>query len=302
MTDITNSSNTFSGKTAVALGIFDGVHKGHREIISAALKYKSRNLSPAVFTFNVESVVSKHGRSYEFIYSEAQKKEILQSLGIEYIYSPEEGLLRSMSGEDFAREILAGKLSAKAVICGENFRFGRGAACGAEQLLEFGIKYGFEVEVVKLLENDKGVISSESVRQLLREGKVSGLDRILGEGYFIDSIVVVGNRLGRTLDFPTINQNFLKGQLVPRKGVYSSFAVVDAKVYRAVTNIGSKPTVEKKIKPLAETHILDYSGDLYGRKIKVTLDGFIRDEMKFSSLEELKKQIGADIALVKSKA
>ncbi|MGN0621843.1 MAG: riboflavin kinase, partial [Porcipelethomonas sp.] len=252
-----------------------------------------------VFTFDVESIGTKHGRSYEYIYSESQKHEILDEMGIRYIYAPGAGELQDMSGEEFARKILCGVFNAGAVVCGENFRFGKGASCGADELAAFGEKYGFEVRVINLLKMGGTVVSSEGVRSMLREGRVSELSASWGITYFVDSVVSEGNKIGRTLDFPTINQHFEARRVVPRKGVYRSRAYVDGKVYDAVTNVGTKPTVEKKATPLAETHILDFCGDLYGRRIKVELLDFIRDEMKFSSLEELKKQVFADIDAVR---
>ena len=111
-----------------------------------------------------------------------------------------------------------------------------------------------------------------------------------------------GNRIGRTLDFPTINQQFGEKQLVPKRGVYSTVTLIDNKTYRSITNIGVKPTVEKDIKPLAETHILDFSGNLYGKEIEVRFNKFIRDEKKFSSLDELKIQIKKDIEYVRKQS
>lgn len=303
MTNITDSGEIMKSKSAVALGIFDGVHIGHREIISAALEYKKSNLSPVVFTFNVESIEIKHGRKYEYIYDDRQKHEILDSLGVEYIFSPDAEQLKNMSGEEFSEKILAERLNAEAVICGENFRFGKNAVCGADELIRFGEKFGFEVKVVELLRRDGKIISSEAVRNMLVEGKIPELRENWGIRYFINSVVKEGNRIGSTvLSFPTVNQHFSENQLVPRKGVYCSVTEIGGVEYCSITNVGYRPTVADGAAPLAETHILDYSGDLYGKRVKVTLLYFIRDEMKFESLEDLKKQIDADIASVRKRS
>ncbi len=279
-------------KKAVAMGLFDGVHDGHRLVLDEALSYKF--MTPAVFTFNTESVKIKHGRPFEYIYPNAYKLNLLNILGFEYIFSPDFDELRNMDGEAFAENILCGKMNAGAVICGENFRFGRNAACGAQELTRFGKKYGFEVKIIQL-GND--AFSSEKFRALLRDGNTEELYRRKCP-YSICSEVVEGNRIGRTINFPTINQSFADRQLIPRKGVYATTTVIDGCLRHSITNIGVKPTVGDNIKPLAETHILDYDGNLYGRTIKVEFHKFIRSEKKFSSVDELKKQISNDIACV----
>ena len=149
---------------AVALGIFDGVHLGHRKIIGKAVEYANTGLAPAAFTFNTESVGKKHGKEYEFIYSDSQKRKILEGLGIKYIYSPAVGEIQNMTGEEFASNVLVKMFKAKIVICGENFRFGKGAACGVKELEDFGKKYGFEVCVCGLVKKNGTDISSELIR------------------------------------------------------------------------------------------------------------------------------------------
>lgn len=283
-------------KTVVALGLFDGMHRGHKQIIAEMLKYCDKGYASAVFTFNTESVRFKHGKPFEYISTNEQKLRTLEFIGIDYIMCPDFDDMKELTGEEFALEILCKQLNATAVACGENFRFGKNASCGTEELKKFGKKYGFEVIVTELVSDG---FSSEKYRALLREGRVNDSYILGGAGYSLYAEVVAGNRLGRTLDFPTINQNFAEGQLVPKRGVYHTGTVINGVVYDSITNVGVKPTVEKDIKPLAETHILDYSGDLYGKKLEVLFYSFIRDEMKFGSVEELKKQVMADIDCVR---
>lgn len=297
MTVITEKS--IGEPTAAALGIFDGVHSGHKLIIRKAVGCSENGLAPAVFTFNVESIAQKHGKEYEYIFSESYKHKILENMGVKYIYSPEMAEMCHMNGEEFARRILAEKMNAKTVVCGKNFRFGKNAAWGVTDLCKFGKKYGFEVIAENLSGENGSAYSSEYYRTMLREGQVHKL-YTLGMGkYAVYSKVVNGNRIGRTLDFPTINQQFGEKQLVPKRGVYSTVTLIGNKTYDSITNIGVKPTVERDIKPLAETHILDFSGDLYGKEIEVRFNKFIRDEKKFSSLDELKIQIKKDIEYVR---
>lgn len=298
MIDITGRS--LKCKTAVALGIFDGVHCGHRKIISTTVKYSKDGLTPAVFTFSAEGIPQKHGRPYEYIYSNRQKFEIIDQIGAEYIYSPNIDDVFHMSGEEFAEKILVGSMNARMVVCGENFRFGRGAACGVCELMSFGRRLGFEVSVCCMERKNGNEVSSDAIRRLLKNGKVSEAGELLGQLYYINSEVTVGNKIGRTLDFPTINQLYGEKQLVPRKGVYRTLTLIDGKTYNSITNVGVKPTIEKNTAPLAETHILDYSGNLYGKIIEVRFLRFVRDEKKFSSVEELKNQVHADIARVRA--
>lgn len=288
MTEIT-VNDRISEKTAVALGIFDGLHHGHRAVLSEALSMES----PAVFTFRTESIKRKHGKPFEYIFTNSRKLELLAGMGVKYVFSPDFDDVKSMSGEEFVSEILVKKMNAGLVVCGENFRFGKAAKCGADELLQFGIKYGFEVKIIGL-----DGFSSEKYRRLLREGNVEELYKN-SDAYILSAEVATGNQIGRTIDFPTINQPFAENQLVPRFGVYYTTALVGGRIYPSVTNVGVKPTVEENIKPLAETHILGFSGDLYGRCVDVAFRRFIRNEKKFASVEELKIQIDADADYVR---
>lgn len=285
-------------KTAVALGLFDGIHRGHRLILNKALSYKE--YTPAVFTFNTQSIKFKHSKPFEYIYPNSRKLEIIRNMNFDYIESPDFDTLRNLDGESFAKYILAEKMNSGVVVCGENFRFGKNASCDTDDLIRFGRKYNFKTEVIKLAENSGNVpVSSGIIRELLKQGRISELSE-LGFCYTIKNTVAEGNKIGRTIDFPTINQNFYDGQLVLKYGVYCSETIIDNISYVSVTNIGVKPTVEDNIKPLAETHILGYCGNLYGTSPEVRIKDFVRSEKKFSSVDELKVQIAEDIKYIKT--
>ena len=290
-----NNNTRYDKKTSVALGIFDGVHLGHRAILKLAKKYSSDDTAFGVFTFKSSSVEKKHGEDYSYIYTDRQKEELLESLGTEVIFTPKIRELMDMSGKDFAGYILKEKFNAAYVICGERFRFGKGAGCGADELEEFGRIYGFEVKRCPTVLDGSGKISSAAIKEHLKSGEIPYANKLLGKKYFIESTVKEGNRIGRTISFPTANQLFEKRQVIPAIGCYASVCTVDGKKFPAVTNIGVKPTVEKNIMPLAETHILGFEGDIYGKMIKTELSAFIRAERKFSSLEALKQQIKKDV-------
>ena len=283
-------------KTAVALGLFDGVHLGHRAVIDAAAAQRENGLTASVFTFEPECVLRKSGGSSGFIYTKTEKEILLcEQIGVDDSISPAFESLCGLTGEEFAQEILCRQMGAAHVCCGDDFRFGKNAACGAQELMEFGKRFGFEVEVVGAVEYGGSVVSSSRIRELLLKGDIASANELLGSAYFVNANVTDGNHIGRTIDFPTINQDFAEGQLVPRYGVYSTLTNVGGKVLPSVTNVGVKPTIEGVRRPLVETHIIGYSGDLYGKNVDVCFKSFIRPETKFGSLDELKAQIKSDI-------
>lgn len=284
-----------NNKTAVALGMFDGVHLGHRAVLRAAFEQKKHGLTPCAFTFPPESTANKGAAGY--IYSESEKSLLLsRDCGIERVLSPRFEDICGMDGEAFAGEVLFGEMNAAFVCCGRDFRFGRGASCGVDELRSFGERYGFTVQTVEDVYCGGERVSSTAVRQLLLAGDIDRANAMLGKPYIIAKSVSRGAQLGRTIGFPTANQLFGEGQLVPEYGVYASRAHVNGKTYPSITDIGMKPTVKYGGAPLAETYIHGFSGDLYGSPLMVELCGFIRPEMKFGSLDELKGQINADIA------
>ena len=299
MTDITAHGKNSVCETAVALGIFDGIHKGHRAVLERTKEAGSLKLAPAVFTFNTQSIRTKHDEPYQFIMSDKEKLQMLDETGMEYVCSPDFEILKEMSAEDFVRLVLIEKMKAKAVVCGPEFRFGKGAGCGCSELRQFGKKYGFEVLLVEPFIIDNIPVSSSYIKELIKNGDVAKAEEFLGRRPSVFGEVIHGNEIGRTIDFPTINQAFYENQVIPKFGVYVSETLVSGKSFRSVTNIGVKPTVENNGKPVCETHLLDFSGDLYGSTVRVTLLEYIRGECRFGSLDELKEQIGKDICAAK---
>lgn len=287
-------------KRAVALGLFDGVHCGHRAVLDLALSQKENGLIPAVFTFNPVAVLRKQSGQDGYIYTYSNKCDILENFGFTGdICSSDFEELCGLSGEEFAENILVKNMNAGIVCCGNDFRFGKNASCEVEDLRHFGKRYGFEVQTAEPVKINDIIVSSGEIRRCLVNGEVEMANALLGEPYKMCGDVVHGNEIGRTINFPTINQNYHDGQLVPKHGVYYTTTYIDDKKYKSITNIGVKPTIAGKRTPLAETHVLDFSGDLYNRNIEVEFHKFIRPEMKFSSVDELRKQISRDIAVVR---
>lgn len=284
--------------TSAALGIFDGVHRGHRAVIGQAVKNAAENgYIPVVCTFKTATVNTK-GESYKPIYSDSTKCALLEREGAQYVYMPDFSQIRDMSAEDFAKNILMDKLSAKTVVCGRDFRFGKNAACGVNELAKICKELDMELIIAEDVSEKGEKISSAQIRRLIAEGNISVANRLLGHHYAVTGEVIKGNQIGRTMDFPTANQRLDGGFVLPRFGVYASYAELDGITYRGITNIGVKPTVESDGTVLAETHFPFYSGDLYGKNITVRIMGFVRPERKFGSVDELKKQIAEDLRSV----
>lgn len=301
MDNLTGSNQTPDRASAVALGLFDGLHLGHQAVIHQAVDFIPQGLAPAVFTFETDTVTTKGegGSGVDVILAADLKHEFLDKLGVQYLYSPDFLNFKHLTGREFVRLVLHDKLRARYVVCGEDFRFGRGGSCGLDELREMGAPYGMEVVVVPPAYIGGEVVSSTRIRRHIKAGEMEEANRLLGYDFTLRLPVQHGNQLGRTLNFPTINQLLPQRQVVPRFGVYSSHTLVEGKAYHSVTNVGIKPTVGGESWPLAETFLLDFQGDLYGQNIQVKLHSFLRPEQRFSGLEELAAQMGRDIESVR---
>ena len=285
---------------AIALGIFDGVHLGHKKVIEKSLEYKKQGLKSGVFTFSVEDMRFKQGRELHYIIDNQSKMDIITSMGVDLILCPKFKEVHNMNGNDFAKDVLANKMNAKVVICGKRFRFGKDAYWDINDLKSFGSTYGFKVEVLDNVVSESNIISSSTIRALIQSGDIKTANTLLGYRYFINKEVIHGNEIGRTINVPTINQSFGDRQVIAKFGVYSSITIVDGIEYKSMTNIGVKPTITDIHTPLAETHIIGFQGNLYGKTIKVKLLDYVRPEKKFSSIEDLKSAIYHDIKVCSS--
>lgn len=284
MQNITNGE-----RTAVSLGIFDGVHIGHRAVLNSAEK---SGLKTAVFTFLSETVTTKGNKGV--IYTDNRKLEILKRLGVEYVLSPAFSDFKDMSAEDFIKKILVGSFNAAEVFCGEDFRFGKGAEAGVSELSKLCLKYGIKLNVTPPVMYKGQAVSSTRIKSALVNGDILSANEMLYEKFGYFEKIIHGNKIGRTLNFPTINQVIPEKTVLPKFGVYLTEIEISGVMYKGVSNVGVKPTVGNK-EPLIETHILNYSGNLYGESLNVKLVKFLREEKKFASLDELKRQVDFDI-------
>ena len=297
MTDVTAAG--CNAPSAVALGFFDGLHLGHIEVIKQAMSAADRDgLKSVIFTFNNNTMLPKFTTRRNIISYEL-KRERLDKIGVALRAAPDFATVRNLSPSEFVNEILVKGLKAKYVTCGYDFRFGKGGAADAEELSRLcGLK-GVRVEVVPAVKLDGQTVSSTAIRELIGRGEVAEANRMLGYELTYDLVVLQGNKIGREMGFRTINQAIPEGNVMPRLGVYKSWAQIDGRNYPAVTNIGYKPTIalregEKERTPQMETHIIGFDGDLYGVRARVVLREFIREERRYADLDELKAQLEKD--------
>lgn len=282
--------------TAVALGNFDGVHKGHQRLIASCVKFaNSHGLTPVVFTFRTHPRNRIPGMKPVLSILRPEKKDaIIESLGTEILVDvPFDDEIMTMPTEDFARRILAEKLGAKAAFCGFNYHFGHMAKGDAALLAQYGKELGFAVHEMKPYKIEGNVVSSTLIRTLIASGRVDRCEAYMGRHYEIEGEVVVGNKLGRKLGFPTSNLNIDETMVTPPNGVYATNCIYNGVRYPSITNVGVRPTVGGGKKNV-ETHIFDFDRILYGKWITVEFLEKTRDEVKFDSVEDLSEQIIRD--------
>lgn len=286
--------------TAVALGNFDGVHKGHCDLIQKMLNYSHcNNLTSSVLLFENHTKTVLAGKGPKIITSIDQKFDIFQNLKIEVVYKMKFDVdVMKLLPEQFVKDILVDKLNVKAVVIGFDYRFGYKASGDASLLKELGTKYNFKVIIVDPIYIDNELVSSTRIRNLLLEGNIIESNKLLGRKYSIIGKVVPGKQLGNKLGFPTANLEPTDDYLIPKHGVYITNTIVNNKSYLSATSVGRNPTFKNDGLKI-ESHIIDFSEDIYGQIIKLEFIQYLREEMKFKNLEQLKDQVLEDIDKVK---
>lgn len=287
--------------SAVALGKFEGIHRGHQLLLSEIKEQKKNQLQSVVFTFDMPPSSALTGdHTYQQLFSKEERHLILERMGmdvlIEYPFTRE---FASLSPEEFVRDILVGKTGAKVVVVGTDFRFGKKRSGGIDDLKHLSDALGYKLIVKEKLQENHADISSSRIRELLEKGKMEEVLGLLGRPYSVTGTVVHGKALGRTIQIPTVNQLVDHNKLTPPDGVYVSGIRIGEEYFYGITNVGVKPTVESdKIKGV-ETYIFDFDRDVYGKSIEVYFLHYCRPEMKFSSVGLLKEQMEKDIAYAK---
>ena len=281
----------------LTIGNFDGVHRGHLALFEK-VKERARAIGgqSAVMTFEPHPIrVMKPGNGPLLITPTRQKLELIGKAGIDVLFCiPFTREFAAVSAEDFVKDILVGRIGIKEIVVGYDYAFGRNREGNIPLLREMGEKLGFLVHLVGPIHIDQTPVSSTSIRRLVQEGKLSEAKTLLGRDYQVEGTVVKGHqRGGRLLGFPTANLK-PEDELLPKTGVYAVTVMIDEKTYQGVTNVGYNPTFHDKALSV-ETHVLDYSGDLVGKKIRINFLSRLRGERSFQDIRELSEQIARDI-------
>ena len=289
----------------VAVGKFDGEHRGHQKIIATMLDIaREKQLKTAIFTFGTPPAAVVSGQRRPQILTNEERRERLHQAGIDYIVEyPFDAEIAAMDGEDFVREILLGAMRMRAIVGGEDLRFGKAGAVNAAKLKSLGERLHFSVYIIQKETEAGEEISSSLIRDALAAGDMAKANTLLGMPYTAEGVVQHGNGIGnRILGFPTINLLLSAGKLLPRRGVYQTETVLpDGRTFRSITNVGTNPSVEQdhlSHRLRLESFLLDFSGDLYGVRVRLRFLRFIRPEKKFASLTALKQQIMADLSSI----
>lgn len=275
---------------ALTIGFFDGLHKGHKLLIQEILN--SEDLTPSVMTFETDFKSKLFHDEPELLLTEKEKENLLFRSGIQHDYIlPSLPFVYQANKEDFLS--LLRKLNVKKIVVGEDFTFGYKGAYKAKDFLGLE-KEGVEVKIIPLLEDDGIKVSSSYIRNLLKEGKPKEASSLLGYPFFLKGKVIHGLENGRKLGFPTANITYPKEKVKLKVGVYKTKTQINGKIYPSMTNVGDHPTIEELSNNIVETYIIGFQGDLYGKEIKVSFVDYLRDQKKFSSLDELKNQLAID--------
>ena len=283
-----------NGLTAVALGTFDGIHTGHFDVINfAVISAKKNGYIPCVISFYPHPQEILSGKAPYALMTPSERETVQTLMGVELCYMLDFCEIRNLSPRQFVKDILYDKLKVRSISCGYDYRFGEKGAGNAEILKSLCDEFKIELHVTEPVLCRGERVSSTRIRKEIENGNIALANEMLGRPFCYDFIVVGGLKNGRTIGFPTINQYFPEGFIMPKFGVYASRTFVDGWWKPSVTNFGVRPTVGSD-RPISETCILDYSGDLYGENVRVELLEYIREEKKFSSLEALKEQIKID--------
>ncbi|MCR5157233.1 MAG: bifunctional riboflavin kinase/FAD synthetase [Butyrivibrio sp.] len=283
-------------KTAVAIGKFDGIHLGHRKLLGYILEQKKDDLKAVVFTFDPSPEEFFTGHSVSQLFTREEKRRAFEKMGIDVLIEfPLTEVTAATEPEDFVRRILVHQLNADYIAAGTDVSFGNRGRGDRHLLKSMAKEMGYELELIDKVRLDGEEISSTRVRNEISDGNMPMAKRLLGAGYSISGIVEHGRHLGHTIGVPTVNILPPDNKLLPPYGVYSSKVTLDGAVYKGMTNIGRKPTISDKERVGVETYIYDFNVDVYGKFMEVELLEFLRPEMKFDSIDDLKKQIESDL-------
>lgn len=282
--------------TAVAIGKFDGFHRGHRELLKQILQTQKGGYLSTVFTFDPPPEVFFGKRQAKEITTKEEKRIIFEKMGVDILIEyPLNEISAAVSPEEFVRGVLKERMNMSYLAAGYDLSFGHKGAGNAELLRKMAPELDFELNIINKVCEDGREISSTFIREEVEIGNMEHVTKLLGEPYMVIGQVVHGAKLGRKIGMPTINILPQKEKMLPPKGVYYSKTVIGEKEYKSITNIGEKPTVSNDKQIGVETYLYEFDQDVYGKNAIVKLLKFKRPERKFSDLEELKAQMLIDI-------
>jgi len=281
----------------LTVGIFDGVHRGHQQIIRKITAGAHANEVPAVvLTFDPHPASVLGGREIKCLTLPDERADLLGQLGVDVVIT--ERFTRELStvtAYDFMSR-LRRQLGLRHLLIGYDFALGKGREGNAARLTEIGSELGYSVEVVSALSDESGVISSTEIRKLIEVGNVAEAARLLGGPYTLHGPVIRGDGRGRTINVPTANIAYAREKMIPAKGIYACWAYLHEQKYLAAINIGTNPTfTPDKETPNVEAHLLDFRRDIYGEEVRLAFVARLRDELKFDSVDALLEQIWKDV-------
>lgn len=283
--------------SAVTIGVFDGVHRGHQHLVSALLdRARRQGLGSVAVTFNPHPrTVLRPGTAVTYLTSLEERVELLQALGLDGVavlaFTSE---LAQLSPADFL-SLLVEELEMRLLVIGPDFALGRNRAGTIDVIGQIGDRLGFPVEVAPLLTENGDKVGSTSIRQALTEGDIERVTTLLGRAFSLRGPVVPGDGRGRNLGFPTANIAIGLDRALPAYGVYVTRAYIRENAYASCTNIGVRPTFDVEQRPVVETYVLDFDQDIYGEEVRIELLTRLRPELRFGSAEELVRQMHRDI-------
>lgn len=289
-----------SRETAITLGKFDGMHRGHQKLIHKVQQIKMiHDVRSVVFAFDMIPLFERLGVPRDGIMSNEERRYRLEGMTDVLLECPFTEEVSHISAEEFIEAILVGQFHARYVVVGTDFRFGHDKRGDVNMLAEYADKFGYELFVVEKEMYGDREISSTYIREELRKGNMQAVNDMLGYPYTIRGKVEYGKQLGRRLGFPTINVHPAKEKLLPPNGVYVDSVRIDGIWHNGIGNVGVKPTVTSENRMLIESYLFDYEGNAYDKEVEIQLFHFKRPEKKFGSVEEMKEQVDSDIAFGK---
>ncbi|MBO6256592.1 bifunctional riboflavin kinase/FAD synthetase [bacterium] len=283
---------------SLALGFFDGVHIAHQKLIQKNVDFSKQNsLKSAVITLKQQPYCFLKHIEPKYISSRAESYKIIENLGIDYLIELDFNEISGMTSYEYLENILIKYFTPKAIFTGFNHHFGLNREGDCDFLAKYQYNFGYKFEMLNSQKLNGNLISSSAIRRYIEQGDIKNANSMLGREFCVSGIVVEGNKIGRTINFPTANICYPQDIIEIPNGVYAvTVELENSQYFKGVANFGTKPTVNKTNVKTLETHILNgFNKDIYGEKIKICFEKFIRCEKKFTSIDDLKNQIKKDI-------